>query len=76
MWSQEGGIGISHLHVSRVQVIWMQLQLVLKAQFEKHCPRGWKGSEAGLGQEDCHIPVGKSAGQTTGQKSLSFQVVL
>ena len=54
----------------------MQLQLVLKALFEKHCPRGWKGSEAGLGQEDCHIPVGKPAGQTTGQKCLSFQVAL
>ena len=76
MWSQEGGIGSSHPHVLRVQVIWIQLQVVPETLFEKHCPRGWKGSEAGLGQEGCHVPVGKPAGQTTGHESLLFQVAL
>ena len=40
---QEGGLGSSHLHVLRVQVIWMQLQVVLGPLFKKHCPGAGKG---------------------------------
>ena len=40
----------------------MQVQVGLGPLFEKRCPRGWKGREAGLGQEACHVPMGKPAG--------------